>query len=187
MSRGAGVRWGLLLLGAACASAAPPRAVDDPAADPLAVPPGRIHVLVFTTVDCPIANATAPQLAALAESWRSAPVTIFLVHVDPDVTADAAAAHAADHGLAGLTILLDPEHRLTRRVGATRTPEAAVLTAQGLQYLGRIDDRWRGLGQDSQTAEHEDLRAAVADLCAGRPVAVPRTTAVGCLLPEPRQ
>lgn len=151
---------------------------------PLAVPEGRIHVLVFTTTDCPIANAYAPRIAELAAAWRGSEVRPFLVHVDPDATAASVQEHARDYGLE-LPLVLDPRHELATAVGATRTPEACVCTADGVQYLGRIDDRWRGLGQDGQTARHHDLADAVADLRAGRPVRVPRTEAVGCLLPSP--
>lgn len=151
---------------------------------PLAVPAGRIHVLVFTTTDCPIANAYAPRIAELAAGWRGSEVRPFLVHVDPDATAESVRQHARDYGL-DLPLLLDPRHELATAVGATRTPEACVCTADGVQYLGRIDDRWRGLGQDGQSAQHHDLADAVADLRAGRTVRMPRTEAVGCLLPSP--
>jgi hypothetical protein len=179
------------LLGACSARPGPDRAaaaitLDGATTRPLAVPAGRIHVLLFVTHDCPIANSYAPEIAAIARDCAAEDLRLFLVHVDPDLDAAAARAHARDYGLEGLSILLDPRHELARAIGATVTPEAAVVTAQGLQYLGRIDDRWRALGSDGQEPGHRDLRQALADLRAGRPVAVPRAPAVGCLLPEPR-
>src|SRR5262249_36728727 len=150
-----------------------------------AVPAGRVHVLLFVTTDCPIANSYAPEISSLVAELRSTEVTPFLVHVAPDVDAASAKAHARAYGLE-LRILLDPEQRLARAVRATATPEAAVLTAAGLQYLGRIDDRWRKLGADGQVPEHRDLRDAIAAVRMGRAVAQPRTEVVGCLLPTPR-
>jgi hypothetical protein len=180
----------LLLPGGCAASAAEPATtavadVDGARVAPLAVPAGSVHVLLFVTTDCPIANSYAPEISALAAELRGTEVTPFLVHVAPDVDAAAAKAHARAYGLE-LRILLDPEQRLARAVGATATPEAAVLTAAGLQYLGRIDDRWRKLGADGQVPEHRDLRDAIAAVRAGRAVAQPRTETVGCLLPTPR-
>ena len=181
----------LLLSGGCASSGAEPAAatavaaVDGARVAPLAVPAGRVHVLLFVTTDCPIANSYAPEISSLAAELRGTEVTPFLVHVAPDVDAASAKAHARAYGLE-LRILLDPEQRLARAVGATATPEAAVLTAAGLQYLGRIDDRWRKLGADGQVPEHRDLRDAIAAVRAGRAVAQPRTETVGCLLPTPR-
>jgi len=186
----------LLLLGGCASSGAQPGIdaataatavadVDGARVAPLAVTAGRVHVLLFVTTDCPVANSYAPEISSLAAELAGTEVTPFLVHVAPDVDAASAKAHARAYGLE-LRILLDPEQRLARAVGATATPEAAVLTAAGVQYLGRIDDRWRKLGADGQVPEHRDLRLAIAAVRTGRAVAQPRTEVVGCLLPTPR-
>ncbi|MFY9344558.1 MAG: redoxin domain-containing protein, partial [Planctomycetota bacterium] len=152
-----------LLALAACAPA--PIAVLDLTGGthtPLAVPAGSVHVLVFTSHECPIANAYAPTLRDLATAWRDRPVRLFLVHVDPDLTAAAAATHARQYELPG-TIVLDPCHDLARALGIQRTPEAAVLIAAGgpLFYRGRIDDQWRALGSRAPEPGQRDLAAAV--------------------------
>jgi hypothetical protein len=82
---------------------------------------------------------------------------------------------------------LDPHHRLARAVGATKTPEAVVLLPSTIVYRGRIDDQWSALGARAQAASSHDLRDAVAQALAGRPVAVASTPVVGCLLPEARR
>ena len=110
-----------------------------------------MHVLVFTSHECPIANAYAPTLQHLAASWRDAAVQLFVVHVDPDLTAAAAREHARAYALPG-TIVLDPAHVLAAALGVTRTPEAVVLTAGGPAYRGRIDDQWRSLGTRAPAA-----------------------------------
>ena len=173
-----------LLVFTACATAAPTD-LDGAPANPLQVAPGEAHVLVFTSHECPIANAYAPTLQALAGHWQTLPVRLFLVHVDPDLSAAAARRHASDYALPG-RILLDPGHSLARAVGATRTPEAVVLTPAGLVYRGRIDDQWQALGARAAAATHHDLGDAVTAALAGRPLAGPFPAAVGCLLPEPR-
>jgi hypothetical protein len=175
----------LLALLALAGCTAPPMArdLDGAFATPLIVPAGSVHVLVFTSHECPIANAYAPALQELADAWSGQPVRLFVVHVDPQLTPTAARAHAAAYQLPG-TILLDPEQRLARELGITRTPEAAVLTGNGLVYRGRIDDQWHALGARS-AATSRDLADAVAAARAGNPVRVPFPPAVGCLLPEP--
>lgn len=149
---------------------------------PLQVADGTVHVLVFVSHECPIANAYAPTLRALAAAWSSQPVRLFLVHVDPDLTPAAARAHAAGYELPG-TVVLDGG-ALARAVGVTRTPEAVVWTRRGLAYRGRIDDQWRGLGTRAPAASRHDLQAAVAAVLAGREVASPFPPAIGCLLPD---
>ena len=52
-----------------------------------------MRVLVFTSDECPIANAYAPTLGRLHEAWSEDPrVRLYLVHVDPDMTGARAAA-----------------------------------------------------------------------------------------------
>lgn len=154
---------------------------------PLTVTGDAIHVVVFTSHECPIANAYAPTLRELHAEWATDPrIRLFLVHVDPDLSADAADAHAKDYELPG-TILLDPKHVLAKACGATITPEAVVMTANGIVYRGRIDDQWRKLGSRAPQASRHDLAMAVGAVVNGKQVAQPFPKAVGCLLPEPGQ
>jgi hypothetical protein len=118
------------LLAAACTGPAP---AGTAAPGPLPVPPGRIHVLLFVTPDCPIANSYAPEIAAIARECAGDDLRLFLVHVDPDVDGATARAHARDFGLEGLPLVLDPDQDLARSVGATVTPEAGGGGPAGLQ------------------------------------------------------
>ena len=97
---------------------------------PLEPPVDRVHCLVFVTVDCPLANSYAPELEAIHREYADRGVGMWLVHVDPDVDLVAARRHAAEYGHT-TPLVLDPEHELVAAVGATVTPEAAVLTHDG--------------------------------------------------------
>jgi hypothetical protein len=80
-------------------------------------------------------------------------------------------------------MLLDPSQILVRHTGATITPEALVMTPSGrVLYQGRIDNRIASLGVRRPEATEHDLRNALDDVLAGRPVARPRTTAYGCII-----
>ena len=84
-------------------------------------------------------------------------------------------------------MLLDPAHSLVEFTGATTTPEVAVLTRTGvIAYLGRIDDRYVDLGIKRAQPRTTDLRDTLAALLDDRPVAQPRTVAVGCSIPDSR-
>jgi len=145
-----------------------------------------VHVLIFTSHECPIANGYAPTLKTLEARWSTEPrVQLFLVHVEPDLTAAAARDHARDYALAG-TILLDPTHAAAQACGVTKTPEAVVMTAKGQLYRGRIDDQWRKLGSRAPAASSHDLADAVTCALQDERIPEPHPQAVGCLLPEPR-
>lgn len=141
-------------------------------------------VVIFVTADCPISNSYAPEMRRIVADHADDPIRFYLVHVDPDVGPEDARAHARTYGLPG-TILRDPEHLLVRELGATTTPEAAVLDAHGrLVYRGRIDNWYGDLGRKRPQPTRRELRDAIAAVLAGRPVPVPRTQAIGCEMPD---
>ncbi len=163
------------------------RAIDGARHAPLSIAGDDIHVLVFTSHECPIANAYAPTLAALHDAWRDQPrIRLYLLHVDPDLTADAALEHARAYDLPG-TILLDPKHVAAAACGVTMTPEAVVLTAKGQLYRGRIDDQWRKLGSRAPAPSTRELGEAVGLALRGERFPEPHPPAVGCLLPDPNE
>lgn len=79
-------------------------------------------------------------------------------------------------------ILLDESGRVGRAYAAAHTPHMYVIDAGGvLVYRGAIDNSPDGEGEsptDGKLVNHVD--AALADLAAGRPVAVAETKAYGC-------
>lgn len=159
---------------------------------PLDPDSSSVEVLIFTTVDCPIANGYAPEIARIADEFEvgdgKRPARVTLVHVDPAVTAARARDHAAEYGLdrTGIRIALDPDHAWVRRTGVTHTPEAAVLRDGEIVYRGRIDNLYGDLGKKRPAATKYELRDALEAACAGRDVDVARTDAVGCTIGDLR-
>lgn len=170
---------------AACAGSAPRVAdLDGVVREPFAPAPARANVLLFVTVDCPIANAYSPEIGAIVADHARDEIAFWLVHVDPDVTPERARAHVREYGIA-CGVLLDPAHQLVRRAGVTITPEAVVVTRDGeVAYRGRIDNAYGGLGARRAEVSRRDLREAIAAVLAGRPPDPARTEAIGCLIPE---
>ena len=142
----------------------------------------KAAVFLFVARDCPISNAYAPEIRRIIARYAPQRVAFTLVYPDPDTSPAQARRHAKDYGLACL-LLLDPLHRLVRRVGATVTPEAAVFAPGGrLLYRGRIDDLYLGFGKRRDHATRHDLCDALDAVLSGRPVPAPRTEAIGCFL-----
>ena len=79
--------------------------------------------------------------------------------------------------------MLDAAHSLVRLVGATVTPEAAVVSLEGkLLYLGRIDDPYFDYGKRRAAPTRQDLRDALDTILSGKTIAVPTTKPIGCFI-----
>jgi peroxiredoxin len=142
-------------------------------------------VIIFLSVDCPVANRYAPELARLARE-NAEGVVFYGVHCDPDLTAEQARRHATEYKLPFL-VLLDPTHELAKAARVTRVPTAVVLSTDGVVlYHGRIDDRNTGTGKARAEPTRRDLAEAIAETLAGKRPTIPRTSVVGCELPAPR-
>ena len=95
--------------------------------------------------------------------------------------------------LNGLTfpILKDVGNKVADQFGATRTPEAFLLDAQGtVRYQGRIDDQYTfgaGVGFAQPQLKRHDLAIAVDEVLAGKPVSVATTEVKGCLIGRIRE
>jgi hypothetical protein len=141
-------------------------------------------VLVFIVPDCPIANAYAPELNRIFSEYGPRGTGVYLIQVNPELSIEEARKHVREYQLQP-PVVLDANHVWVQKVGATRTPEAVVLTSDGkVLYLGRIDDRYADLGKRREHVRSHDLRDALDAVLAGRPVLQSRTTAVGCIIPD---
>lgn len=154
---------------------------------PLAVPEAKATVLFFLLPDCPNSNAYAPEIKRICETYKAKEVAAFIVHADPDVSAEDAKTHAKEYALP-CPILLDPSHRLVEFTGVTTAPEVAVVSAEGkVLYKGRIDDLFPDFGKRRPEPTRRDLREALDAILAGKDVTTKTTKAIGCPLPEPKK
>lgn len=140
----------------------------------------RAAVLLFVLADCPISNSYSQEFNRLDSDYAAKGIEFYLVHPDPLATNEIAKRHAQDYELK-LPVILDPEHRIVKAVGASVTPEAAVVTSKGgVVYLGRLDDRYTELGKRSERVSSTELRDALDAILEDRTIARPRVKAVGC-------
>lgn len=161
-------------------------AVDGRRVRPLAQADAGVRVFVFLSNECPIANRYAPEFRRLHTAFRERGVRFWFVHPFPDETRAAVARHAEEYRIPG-GVVLDPDRRLTRLLGATVTPEAVVVDADlRVAYRGRVDDRFVRFGQERARPTRADLRDAVESVLGGRPVELARTRAIGCTIPTIR-
>ncbi len=139
----------------------------------------KATVLIFIATDCPIANRYAPEISRISRAYANKGMSFYRVYVTKS------AKNVLQHGREFKLILppiLDPNRALVKSTGVRVTPEVAVMNSKGiLVYRGRIDD---------QNVEHgvirrdyrRDLRKALDEVLAGKPVSMPEATAIGCYL-----
>lgn len=144
----------------------------------------KASVFIFVSVDCPVSNRYAPEVKRLHDTFAAQGVRITLVYPNPAETAAAIRAHLKDYGYP-VDAVRDPKQSLVKHAQVTITPEVAVFTRDGaLAYRGRIDDRYISLGVERPQATVHDLRDALTNVLAGKPVRAPRTQAVGCYVAD---
>ncbi len=149
---------------------------------------GQLVAFVFISHECPIANAMAPDILAIAASARESGAQFYAVH--PAVWVDIAmiGAHAKAFGYAPLTTVVhDSEQRITHAVGATMTPEAALVRLDGeggftLLYLGRVNDLYAAVGRRKANPTSHDFADALDAARAGRAIPSPQPKAIGCFI-----
>ncbi|HEY2018385.1 MAG TPA: thioredoxin family protein [Bryobacteraceae bacterium] len=139
-------------------------------------------LLFFVTTDCPVANSYVPEMNRIRDSYVGRGVQVYAVEADT-TTADAAVARYAKDYRYGFPLLLDPRQVLVELAGATVTPEAVVLSPDGkVLYRGRIDNRVADFGKQRPQATELDVRDALEEVLAGKPVARPFTKSIGCAI-----
>jgi hypothetical protein len=139
-------------------------------------------VLFFVTNDCPITNSYVPEINRIIADYQPRKIAFYAVYTDPTVSIPAIRKHAREFGL-HIPLIPDTRHYLVHRVGATVTPEVAVLERGGkLAYLGRIDDLYVDLGKRRAAPTQRYLRQALDAVLSGKPVAIPRVDPIGCFI-----
>ena len=149
---------------------------------PLSPAAGDVHLLIFVTPDCPVANRYAPEIDRIAAAYADRRVRTFLIYADPSLTPARIRTHLLEfHRALRATVIVDKGWLLANETGATVTPEAVVLTVAGRAYRGRIDDWYVALGKSRAAAASHDLRDALDAVLTGTPVK-PASPAIGCYI-----
>ncbi|HEX6813868.1 MAG TPA: redoxin family protein [Planctomycetota bacterium] len=147
---------------------------------------GATHatVLYFATVDCPIVRRYLPRIGQLAQQYLDRGVVVLVVSTgasDHLVDAAGAVAEAAPAAVFGK----DFDLTMLAACGVERTAAAVVLDRdRRIVYRGRVDDQ-HGYTASRQAPTRDDLRLAIEDVLASRPVAVAETEVSGCLVAAP--
>jgi hypothetical protein len=145
----------------------------------------KAFVLAFTTTGCPLAERYLGVLEGLEKEFRSKGVQFLAINVGADDSIVDMATQAVEHEV-GFPFVKDWDGNCAIKLGVTRTPTVVILDAKyTLLYRGRIDDQYR-LSGNRKEPSREDLREAIAEFLAGKPISVAETAVDGCLISRPK-
>jgi peroxiredoxin len=134
-------------------------------------------VLLFIATKCPVSNAYNDRMEKLAQDYKAKGVNVIGINSNSTEPSSEVKSHAAEKHLS-FAILKDEGNKIADRLGATRTPEAYVIDAAGkLVYHGRIDN-----SQKLEGISANDLRDALDEMVAGKPVTKTGGAAFGCTI-----
>lgn len=138
-------------------------------------------VVVFVGTECPLANLYLPTLTELHKEYADKGVQFLAINANEQDAFVSVSAHAQERELP-FPMLKDHGQKAADAFGAKRTPEAFVLDDQRIiRYHGRIDDQY-GIGYRRAKPTRQDLKDALDDVLAGKPVRTATTEASGCLI-----
>lgn len=145
-----------------------------------------IVVLAFLGTECPLAKLAVSKLNTLTKEFEPRGVVIWGVNSNRQDSLADLAAQAKEQDVA-FRLLKDAGNKLSDAVGAIRTPEVVVLDQKrAIRYVGRIDDQ-DGIGYRRETPKRHDLKIAIEELLAGKPVSVATTEIEGCFIGKVRE
>lgn len=148
---------------------------------------GKTVVLEWTNHECPYVkkhyesgNIPTLQKEATAKGVVWLQVISSALGKQGHVDGATALKVNAERGAQPTATLLDPEGKIGRQYEAVTTPHLFIVNAEGkLVYKGGIDSIASNKKEDIATAENY-VKAALADLAAGRKIAQANTKPYGC-------
>ncbi len=134
-------------------------------------------VVMFIATQCPVSNAYNTRMVELYNDYKKKNIAIIGINSNKQESVEEVKEHSKEHGFE-FTVLKDWNNIVADKFQASFTPEIYVLNSKfEVLYHGRIDD-----SQRENNIKSKDLRAALDDILAGKPVAVASTKAFGCTI-----
>jgi thiol-disulfide isomerase/thioredoxin len=136
---------------------------------------GKVTVVLFVSVQCPVSNAYNERMSALYNDYAGKGVQFVFVNSNSTEAAAAVGKHASDQGFK-FKVYKDEGNVVADQLGGQVTPHVFVFDQGGvLQYRGAIDD-----AQAVANVKKTPARDALNALLAGQKPAVAEVKAFGC-------
>jgi peroxiredoxin len=138
-------------------------------------------VVIVSCNHCPTVIACEDRMIAIQRDYADRGVQFVVINGNetdghPTDSYEHMINHATEKGY-NFPYLRDDSQETVRALGAVRTPEVFLFDAERmLVYHGRIDDS----PDEPDKVNRHDLREALEEVLADKPVSVPQTVSVGC-------
>ena len=147
---------------------------------------GDVQVLIFTSTDCPIANALVPEFKRLKEEVDSEGGSIAFVHTWKNRTQVELDKHAEEYDFRPHN-LIDRKHELVNRFDITTNPEVVVILFDKFSnpkvvYQGKVNNLFDSPGNRRDRATEHYARDAIRAAAQGKPVTPQYRKPTGCLI-----
>ncbi len=138
-------------------------------------------LIVFTCNHCPYALAVWPRVVRLAQYGKGMRLNTVAINpnINPDYPDDAPDKMKLKIKELGLDFpyLVDETQKTAEAFRAQCTPDIYLFNKdKKLVYHGRIDDNWK----DEAAVTREELKEAMNNMAAGRPLEVKQNPSMGC-------
>jgi mono/diheme cytochrome c family protein len=147
----------------------------------------RAVVLMTFGNGCGIVRKSLPRLRQIRDEYRARGIEFLLIDSNLQDDRDAVAAESTEFGN-DLPVLVDETQLIGEALGIDRTADIFVIDPQSwkLVYRGPIDDRL-SYGAEKPVAGKQFLTDVLDATLAGKPVALARAEAMGCLVNFPER
>ena len=138
-------------------------------------------LIIFTCNHCPYAIAVWPRVVRLAKYGKGMRVNAVAINPNinpgyPDDAPDKMIVKIKELGL-DFPYLVDETQKAAEAFRAQCTPDIYLFNKdKRLVYHGRIDDNWK----EEDAVTREELKEAMNDMAAGRPVNPKQHPSMGC-------
>ncbi len=136
---------------------------------------GGYTVVMFWSCECPFVQPYTERISNLAKEYSAQGVTFWAINSNVTEPTDRVKEHATEKGYP-FPVLKDDGNVVADQFNAQRTPEVFVIDKNmTLVYHGRIDN-----DKDASKVTSSDLKTALDELIAGKPVTQATTVSFGC-------
>lgn len=147
----------------------------------------QLTVVCFLGTECPLAKLYAARLVELEQTYRADNVRFLGIFPNVQDSPEDLLKFANAYDI-NFPIGKDDDQQLADTLAVKRTPEVFLVSNSNLQilYRGRIDDQYSP-GITRKAPARDDLRIAIDQALARKPVAVAQTDPEGCLIGRSRK
>jgi thiol-disulfide isomerase/thioredoxin len=141
---------------------------------------GTVYIVVFE--DCPICIYMSKPLREIYKEYNS---EFNFKLVFPHQMSNYKTAHLfkEKYGLKEFETIIDEDQILSKKLGATITPEAIVVNNQDkILYRGRINDAYYAPGRIRHASREHDLKNLLQNILSNTPINDNWNKAVGCYI-----